>query len=285
MFQRNTKDNENGRRRRDRPLGLSNRKGTNLKVCPYSVVFEGIFRMKKVIVITGASRGLGRALALRFAEAGFRVVVNYLHSKDSADEIVKEIFNKGGEALSFSADVRSPEDVKSIITSIYEQWGTIDILINNAAITRDNILPKLTSEDWKETIDTNLTGPFNTIRSASKYMIKRKRGHIINISSWSGVKGRSGQAAYSASKAGLIGLTRSIALELGRFNIQVNAVIPGFMKTDMTKDLPESVKDKIVSSNILNREQDMAEVVEFIYNLSKMNNVSGQIFNLDSRIL
>ena len=285
MFQRNTKDNENGRRRRDRPLGLSNRKGTNLKVCPYSVVFEGIFRMKKVIVITGASRGLGRALALRFAEAGFRVVVNYLHSKDSADEIVKEIFNKGGEALSFSADVRSPEDVKSIITSIYEQWGTIDILINNAAITRDNILPKLTSEDWKETIDTNLTGPFNTIRAASKYMIKRKRGHIINISSWSGVKGRSGQAAYSASKAGLIGLTRSIALELGRFNIQVNAVIPGFMKTDMTKDLPESVKDKIVSSNILNREQDMAEVVEFIYNLSKMNNVSGQIFNLDSRIL
>ena len=241
--------------------------------------------MKKVIVITGASRGLGRALALRFAEAGFRVVVNYLHSKDSADEIVKEIFNKGGEALSFSADVRSPEDVKSIITSIYEQWGTIDILINNAAITRDNILPKLTSEDWKETIDTNLTGPFNTIRAASKYMIKRKRGHIINISSWSGVKGRSGQAAYSASKAGLIGLTRSIALELGRFNIQVNAVIPGFMKTDMTKDLPESVKDKIVSSNILNREQDMAEVVEFIYNLSRMNNVSGQIFNLDSRIL
>ena len=285
MFQRNTKDNENGRRRRDRPLGLSNRKGTNLKVCPYSVVFEGIFRMKKVIVITGASRGLGRALALRFAEAGFRVVVNYLHSKDSADEIVKEIFNKGGEALSFSADVRSPEDVKSIITSIYEQWGTIDILINNAAITRDNILPKLTSEDWKETIDTNLTGPFNTIRAASKYMIKRKRGHIINISSWSGVKGRSGQAAYSASKAGLIGLTRSIALELGRFNIQVNAVIPGFMKTEMTKDLPESVKDKIVSSNILNREQDMAEVVEFIYNLSRMNNVSGQIFNLDSRIL
>ena len=285
MFQRNTKDNENGRRRRDRPLGLSNRKGTNLKVCPYSVVFEGIFRMKKVIVITGASRGLGRALALRFAEAGFRVVVNYLHSKDSADEIVKEIFNMGGEALSFSADVRSPEDVKSIITSIYEQWGTIDILINNAAITRDNILPKLTSEDWKETIDTNLTGPFNTIRAASKYMIKRKRGHIINISSWSGVKGRSGQAAYSASKAGLIGLTRSIALELGRFNIQVNAVIPGIMKTDMTKDLPESVKDKIVSSNILNREQDMAEVVEFIYNLSKMNNVSGQIFNLDSRIL
>jgi len=241
--------------------------------------------MKKVIVITGASRGLGRALALRFAEAGFRVVVNYLHSKDSADEIVKEIFNMGGEALSFSADVRSPEDVKSIINSINEQWGSIDILINNAAITRDNILPGLTSEDWEETIDTNLTGPFNTIRAASKYMIKRKRGHIINISSWSGVKGRSGQAAYSASKAGLIGLTRSIALELGRFNIQVNAVIPGIMKTDMTKDLPESVKDKIVSSNILNREQDMAEVVEFIYNLSKMNNVSGQIFNLDSRIL
>lgn len=241
--------------------------------------------MKRVVVITGASRGLGRGLALRFAEAGFRIVVNYLRSKDSADEVVKEIFNDGGEALSFCADVKSPVAVDLMINSVYERWGSIDLLINNAAVTRDNLLPGLKTEDWEETIATNLTGAFNTIRSASRHMIKKKAGHIINVSSWSGVKGRSGQTAYSASKAGLIGLTRSAAMELGRFNIRVNAVIPGFMKTDMTAGLSASIKEDIVSSNILKQEQEIGEVAEFIYNLSEMNNISGQVFNLDSRIL
>lgn len=241
--------------------------------------------MNKVVLITGASRGLGRALALRFAEAGHRVAVNYLQNKDAAGAVIKEISDKGDEALPFCADVRYSADVNSMIDSIYDKWGTIDVLINNAAVTRDNVLPRIKIEEWDDIIATNLTGAFNTIRAVSRYMIKKRGGHIINISSWVGIKGRAGQAAYSASKAGLTGLTRSAALELGRFNIQVNAVLPGFMKTDMVQHLPGSGMDRIISSNALNRGQDISEVAEFVYTLSLMKNVSGQIFNLDSRVL
>ena len=244
-----------------------------------------MFYMKKVILITGASRGLGRVLALRFASAGCRVVVNYLHSKDSACGVIKEIVNGGGEAQTFCADVRSSAEVNSMTDAICERWGLIDLLINNAAITRDNFLLRVKTGDWDETIATNLTGAFNTIRAVSGYMIKNRRGHIINISSMSGLKGNPGQAAYSSSKAALIGLTKSAALDLGEFNIQVNAVLPGFMKTDIVQNLSGTAKDKIISSNILKREQDISEVAEFVYNLSLMKNISGQVFNLDSRVL
>lgn len=238
-----------------------------------------------MVLVTGASRGLGRAIALRFAEAGFKVAINYLQSTESTHEVVQEIVNRGGEALSFYADVRSSGDVNSMVVSVYEKWGSIDVLINNAGITIDNILPRVKLGEWNDTIATNLTGSFNTIRAVSKYMTKKKAGHIINISSWSGLKGRAGQVAYSASKAGLTGLTKSAALELGRFNIQVNMVLPGFMKTEMVQDLSESVKENIISSNILKCKQDVSEVVDFVYNLSLMNNISGQVFNLDSRVL
>lgn len=241
--------------------------------------------MKKVILITGASRGLGRVLALRFASAGFSVVVNYRQKKDAARQVIREITERGGEAISFCADIKSPAEVNGLVDSVMKHWGSIDVLINNAAIALDGILPRIRIPDWEEIIATNLTGSFNTIRSVSKYMIRKKGGHIINIASWSGIKGRSGQAAYSASKAGLIGLTRSAAIELGRFNIQVNAVLPGFMKTDMARHLTGSFMESIIYDNALRREQDIAEVAEFIYHLSLMKNVSGQVFNLDSRVI
>lgn len=243
------------------------------------------FLMNKVVLITGASRGLGRMLALRFATAGCRIAVNYLLNREAAMKTIREIRDKGGEALPFAADVESSKEVNSMFDTLYKEWGSIDVLINNAAIARDDILPRIKRSDWEEIITTNLTGSFNTIRGASKYMIRKKGGHIINISSWSGLKGRAGQAAYSASKAGLIGLTKSAATELGRFNIQVNAVLPGFMKTDMVQHLTESFMEAIISDNALRREQDIAEVAEFIYHLSSMKNVSGQVFNLDSRVL
>lgn len=224
-------------------------------------------------------------LALRFAEAGCRIVINYLQNRDAALAVVSEIADSGGDAVPFCADVRSSEDVNSMIDSVYERWGSLDILINNAGITKDEVLPRVKIEDWEETIATNLTGAFNTIRAVSGCIMKNRHGHIINISSMSGFKGKAGQAAYAASKAGLIGLTKSAASELREFNIQVNAVLPGFMTTDMTATLSESDRNKIISSNILNREQDINEVVEFVYNLSLMKNVSGQVFNLDSRIL
>lgn len=239
----------------------------------------------KVVLITGASRGLGRLLAFRFAETGCRVIINYLKSKEAAIEIANEIINNGGEAIACYADIGCEGDVASMVESIMQKWGGIDVLINNAGKSRDNLLINVKTEEWEDVLRTNLTGTFNTMRAAAGVMVKQGKGHIINVSSLSGIKGRAGQSAYSASKAALIGLTKSAALELGGYNIQVNAVIPGFMKTDMTENLPETVKEKILSSNILSKEQDMREVADFIYNLSLMKNVSGQVFNLDSRIL
>ncbi|MBI5192490.1 MAG: SDR family NAD(P)-dependent oxidoreductase [Nitrospirae bacterium] len=241
--------------------------------------------MNKVVLITGASRGLGRLLALRFAEAGCRVVINYLKSKEAAVETADEIINKGGEAVVCYADVGCADDVNSMIESIVQRWGAIGILINNAGKSRDNLLMNVKTDEWEDVLRTNLTGTFNTMRAAADVMIKNGTGHIINISSYSGIKGRAGQSAYAASKAGLIGLTKSAALELGSYGIQVNAVIPGFLNTDMTADLTEPIRGNIISSNILQREQDMEEVADFIYNLSTMKNVSGQVFNLDSRIV
>ena len=243
--------------------------------------------MKKVVLITGASRGLGRVLALHFSGAGCRVVINYLNNKEAALQITEEIRNKGGEAIHCYADAGCAEDVNSMVEVIVKKWEKIDILINNAGKTSDNLLPMVKTKEWDDVLRTNLTGAFNTIRAAANVMVNKGPGpcHIINISSYSGIKGRAGQSAYSASKSALIGLTKSAALELCKYNIQVNAVIPGYMNTDMTENLSEPIKKKIISSNILKREQDIREVAEFIYNLSLMKNVSGQVFNLDSRIL
>ena len=243
------------------------------------------FRVNKVILITGASRGFGRAMALRFGKAGCKVAVNYSQNRDAALAAVTAIANGGGEAFPFCADVRSSAEVNSMIDAIDERWGSLDVLINNAAVTKDDLLPRVKIRDWDEMIATNLTGAFNTIRAVSHYMKKNGGGHIINISSGSGLKGKAGQAAYSASKAGLLGLTKSVALELGEFNIQVNAVLPGFMRTDMAQNLSGPAMERIISSNILKREQDISEVAEFVYRLSLMKNISGQVLNLDSRVL
>lgn len=241
--------------------------------------------MKKVALITGASGGLGRALSLRFAEGGFAVAVNYYQNKKAAEELISKIRSNGGEAGLFYCDVRSSGDVITMIDMIVARWGNVDILINNAAINIDNLLIRTEKEEWENIIATNLSGSFYTIRAVSKFMMKKKRGHIINISSLVGIKGHAGQCAYSSAKAGLIGLTKSSALELGRFNIQVNAILPGFMKTAMTEIIPEQDRDNIVNSNALKRVQDISEVAEFVYHLSNMTQVSGQVFNTDSRIL
>jgi len=241
--------------------------------------------MRRVALITGASGGLGRVLSLRFAEGGSAVAVNYYQSKAAAEEVVSEIKVNGGDAEPFYCDVRSSRDVISMIDLIVARWGKIDLLINNAAMNIDNLLFRTAMEDWESIIATNLSGSFYTIRAVSKYMMKKKRGHIINISSLVGLKGHAGQCAYSSAKAGLIGLTKSAALELGRFNIQVNAILPGFMKTAMTESIPEPDMDSIINANTLKRAQDVNEVAEFVYHLSNMTQISGQVFNTDSRIL
>ncbi len=240
---------------------------------------------KPVVIVTGASRGLGRHVALAFGRSGFRVLVNYAASEDKAAEVVNEIMRAGGEATSRKADVRSEQDVDSLVRDVAQRWGSVDVVVNNAGVNRDGLHLRMHERDWDDVIRTNLTGPFHCIRSASRVMMKQRSGQIINIASITGIQGREGQANYSASKAGLIGLTKATARELGRFGIRVNCVLPGFLATDMVHTVSAEIRDKVLREHCLPHASDPDEVASFICHLSGMKNVSGQVFNLDSRIL
>ena len=187
--------------------------------------------VSKVALITGASRGLGCQLAVRFGREHWRVVVNFKERKQEAENVVQTITQSGGQAIVFQADVRSKESVDQMVETVLGRWSRIDLLINNAGITRDDLLIKMDKFCWDEVLDTNLKGPFHCMQAVAKTMIRQKTGHVINIASLAGLQGPIGQAAYSASKAGLIGLTKAAARELGPFGIQVNAILPGFMDT------------------------------------------------------
>lgn len=240
---------------------------------------------KRVVIVTGASRGLGREIAMRFGKAGERVVVNYITHRSDAETVADEIGRSGGEAVPFKADVKIAADVEAMIESTKKRFGTLDVLVNNAGITKDGLLVRMTEQDWDAVMETNLKGPFHCIRAASEIMSKQQNGHVINVSSISGVQGREGQANYSASKAALIGLTRACARELGTSNIRVNAVLPGYIVTDMGEKVSNGIYQRVLRENALNRVSDPQEIADFIYHLSLMKNVSGQVFNLDSRIV
>jgi len=240
---------------------------------------------QRVVLITGASRGLGRSIALAFGQSGDRVVINYLSHETEAVAVSDEISRANGEAMLFRADVKVSDEVETMVGTAMSRWGRIDVLVNNAGITKDGLLFRMTEQDWDSVLDTSLKGAFHCIRVVSKIMLKQCAGHIINISSIAGVHGREGQANYSAAKAGLIGLTKASAKELGRFNIKVNAVLPGYVPTDMGNTVSDTILKRILQANALGRVSTSAEVAVFIYHLSLMNNVSGQVFNLDSRIL
>jgi 3-oxoacyl-[acyl-carrier protein] reductase len=240
---------------------------------------------KRVVIITGASRGLGMEIALRFGRAGERVVVNYMNRRPEAEAVSAEIVRSGGDAFPFRADVRLSSDVDALISRTLEQWGRVDILVNNAGLTKDWLCVRMPEQDWDDVIETNLKGPFLCIRAAAKTMMKQRTGHIVNIASIVGMQGRTGQANYTASKAGLIGLTKTAARELGRFNIKVNAVLPGYLPTEMGMGISDLVRDRVVDENALGRISESKEVADFIHHLVSMNNVSGQVFNLDSRMI
>ncbi len=239
----------------------------------------------QVAVVTGAARGLGRHIALALAQAGSRVIVNYVSSRDAAEEVVRQILETGGTAASCGADVRSGQEVEWLFSETVKRWGSVDVVINNAGANKDGLQLRMPERDWDDVITTNLTGPFHVIRSASPYMVKQRRGHIINIGSIAGIQGREGQANYAASKAGLVGLTKAAARELGRSGIQVNMVLPGFLMTDMADKVSKDIQDRILRDHCLERTADADEVARFICHLARMQNVSGQIFNLDSRIV
>lgn len=242
-------------------------------------------RDNRVIIVTGASRGLGRMIALRFGLAGARVAVNYLERHQDAVDVTERITEQGGEAVALQADVRQGPMVDAMLDAVVKRWGTVDVLVNNAGITRDGLAVRMSEKDWDDVLSTNLTGPFQCIRAVSRTMMRRRSGHIISLASLTGMQGRAGQVNYSAAKAGLIGLTRAAAKELGRFNIRANAVLPGFLATEMGDAVSGPVRSRILSEHALGRASTQEEVADFIYHLSRMQHVSGQVFNLDSRIV
>lgn len=237
----------------------------------------------KTAVITGASRGIGRAIALDLAEQGANIVVNYSGSEAKAYEVVEEIKQMGGNAISVRANVAYMEEVQAMMKESLEQFGTIDILVNNAGITRDNLLMRMKEDEWDDVININLKGVFNTTKAVTRQMMKQRSGRIINIASIVGVSGNPGQANYVAAKAGVIGLTKTTARELASRHINVNAIAPGFITTDMTDKLNEEVKTEMLKQIPLARfgdPKDIASVVSFLAS-DKSAYITGQTIHVD----
>ncbi|NJO39356.1 MAG: 3-oxoacyl-[acyl-carrier-protein] reductase [Cyanobacteria bacterium CRU_2_1] len=235
----------------------------------------------QVAVVTGASRGIGRAIAFAFAAEGANVVVNYASSSKAAEAVVAEIVEKGGNAIALQADVAQADQVDALFNAVMEKWGRIDVLVNNAGIARDALVLRMKLEDWQTVIDLNLTGVFLCTRAVSKIMLKQRAGRIINLTSVVGEMGNPGQANYSASKAGVIGFTKSVAKELASRGITVNAVAPGFITTDMTADLKADDILKFIPLGRYGQPEEVAGLIRFLAADPAAAYITGQIINVD----
>lgn len=240
---------------------------------------------EKVIVITGASRGIGKEIALAFAKENASVVINYFQSEDAARKLLDEIREYNSKCIKVKADVSKMHEVIRLYDVTYRKFGKVDVLINNAGICEDNFISLMTENEWKKVIDINLTGAFLCSREFSRLMMVQEKGKIINIASVKGQEGCEGQVNYSASKAGLIGFTKALAKEVGKYNISVNAVCPGFIETDLNRS--NKMKKEIAQrKSLLSCNYAMEDLVNFIVYISseKLRGVSGRVFNLDSRL-
>ena len=232
-------------------------------------------------LVTGGGRGIGRAIALALAESGMEVVVNYSNSAAAAEEVVELITASGGKAYALQANVAMEEDVDGLIKTVLERSGRLDVLVNNAGITRDGLLMRMKTSEWQAVIDLNLTGVFLCSRAVARPMLKQKSGRIINITSVVGLMGNAGQANYAAAKAGVVGLTRSTAKELASRSITVNAVAPGFIATDMTKDLDADAILRDIPLGTFGTQEQVAGAVRFLATDPASAYITGQVLQVD----
>ncbi len=238
---------------------------------------------RKVVFVTGGSRGIGKAIALKYAENGYNVIINYVSDKTNVEELQKEFTKLNVECLIEKADVSKSEEVEKIVKKAIEKFNKIDVLVNNAGITRDGLLMRMKEEDFDKVIEINLKGTFLVTKSVIPYMLKKRDGKIINLASVVGVTGNAGQCNYSASKAGIIGFTKSIAKELASRNIRANAIAPGFIDTDMTSVLSDEVKDSINAQIPMKRMGTAQEIANVAYFLGceESSYTTGQVINID----
>lgn len=242
-----------------------------------------MFLNDKVAVVTGGARGIGRATSIKLSGLGAKVIVNYAHRPDAAEGVVEMIKAGGGEAAPYKADVSDFSNVKDMMKFTVDTYGKIDILINNAGVTKDKLILRMSDDDWDKVINTNLKGAFNCIKGASRYMLKNRYGKIVNTASVIGIVGNTGQANYSASKAGIIGLTKSAAKEFSSRGINVNAVAPGFIDTQMTKELKEDLRQEMLKTIPLGRfgtPEDVSNVITFLVS-PYSDYITGQVIHID----
>lgn len=237
----------------------------------------------KIALVTGGSRGIGRAVAIELAKEGATVAINYAGNKAAAEEVQNIITEMGGKAMIIQADVSDEKSATQMVEEVIAQLGGVDILVNNAGITRDGLFIRMKEEDWNAVINTNLTGIFNCTKVAAKYMMKKRSGRIINMSSVSGIMGNAGQTNYAAAKAGVIGFTKSLAREMASRGITVNAVAPGFIATDMTAAMPEKAQEHVLTSiplGKMGKPEDIANAVLFLAS-DKASYITGQVIHVD----
>ena len=243
--------------------------------------------MNKVVLVTGAKRGIGKQIALTFAKEGYDIATNYIIEDEDVENTKREIEQNNVKCFVTKCDISNFEDCEKFVKEVIEEYGKIDILVNNAGITRDTLLMRMKEEDFRAVIDVNLVGTFNITKNVIPYMIKARSGRIINISSVVGVAGNAGQTNYAASKAGIIGFTKSLAKEVASRNILVNAVAPGFIQTQMTDVLKDNIKEEIANSIPLGRMgtvQDVANVVKFLAS-EESSYITGQVIHVDGGML
>jgi len=236
---------------------------------------------KKVILVTGGSRGIGSAISMEMGTIENIIIVNYNHNKDHADKVVDDIKSNGGQALAIQANISLLDDCKRLFEEIHEKLGNVDVLINNAGITRDKSFKKMELEEWNTVIDTNLSSAYNTTKLALPSMLENKFGRIINISSVIGQSGGFGQTNYAAAKAGLIGFSKSLALETAKYGVTVNTICPGFIGTDMVNAMPSEVLNNIISKIPVNRLGIPSEIAKGVRYLSESAYITGQSLNIN----